>query len=454
MFAGGGVAGGVKLVANMAGVLNSSGSVIAPYGSYYIFGITPIPLPSPRPSAVSLSPNNLSFTQNIETSTSLPVTISNFGGSPLNLASISADGGFAATPNCPATLAVGSNCTVSVSFAPSVTGPANGRLTVNDDSGNAGAVQTVVLTGLGTAPVASVSPASLAFTSQLEGTTSTARRVVLQNTGTGPMQVANVIATPPFSETNTCSASIAPGASCTISVTFTPTTVGSIAGSLTINDDAGTQVVPLTGTGSAPVTLSASTLNLGTVAVGNTSAAKTVTLRNRQSVTLNFAGIATSAGFSITSNTCGTSIIAGASCTVGVTFSPSATGAAAGTLTFTDDALNSPQTVSLSGSGSVPVTLSSGALNLGTVTVGGTSSAKSVTLTNHENVPLNFSTIGTSAGFSAASNTCGTRIAAGARCTVGVTFSPTATGAAAGTLTFTDDAAGSPQIVSLTGTGK
>ncbi len=454
VFAGGGVGGGAKLVANMAGVLNSSGSVIAPYGPYYVFGITPIPVPSPRPSAVSLSPSNLNFTGNIGTSSALPVTISNFGGSPLNLGSILADGGFTATPNCPATLAVGSNCTVSVTFAPSVTGPANGLLTVNDDSGNAGAVQTVTLTGLGTAPIASLTPTSLAFSSQLEGTTSMARSIVLQNTGTGPMQVASMIATPPFSESNTCTAAIAPNASCTISVTFTPTTVGAIAGSLTIGDDAGTQIVPLTGTGSAPVTLSASTLNLGTVAVGNTSTARTVTLRNRQNVPLNFAGIATSAGFALASNTCGTSIAAGASCTVGITFSPIATGATTGTLTFSDDALNSPQIVTLTGTGSTPVTLSTGTLNLGTVTVGSTSAAKSVTLTNHENVPLNFSSIVASTDFSVAGNTCGASIAAGAHCTVGVKFSPTASGVATGALTFTDDAANSPQTVNLTGTGK
>jgi len=116
-------------------------------------------------------------------------------------------------------------------------------------------------------------------------------------------------------------------------------------------EDAGTQTVSLTGTGSAPVTLSSSTLNFGTVAVGNTGAAKTVTLTNRQRVPLNFASIATSPGYAVASNACGASLAAGASCTVGVTFSPTATGAATGTMTFADNAANSPQTVSLTGTG-------------------------------------------------------------------------------------------------------
>ena len=452
VFAGG---GGVKLVDNMAGVLASSGSVIAPYGPYYVFGITPVPLPAQRPSAISLTPSSLSFTQNVGSSSApQTVTIANFGGTPLNLSSISASGGFSATPNCPATLAVGSNCTVSITFVPSVTGPASGLLTLTDDSGNMGASQTVSLTGTGTASVASVSPTSLTFSSQLDGTTSTAKSVVLQNTGTGPMQVTSVTASASFSQTNTCNGSIATGASCTISVSFAPTTIGSISGSITIADDAGTQIVTLAGTGSAPVTLSASSLSFGTVAVGNTSSARTVTLRNRENVALNFAGIIASAGFAVASNTCGTSIAAGASCIVGVTFSPTSTGAASGTLTFADDAVNSPQTVTLTGTGIAPVTVSASTLSLGTATVGSTSSSKSVTLTNHENVALNFSSIVTSAGFAVFSNSCGTSIAAGANCRVGVTFSPTATGAVTGTLTFTDDAANGPQTVSLTGTGR
>jgi hypothetical protein len=86
--------------------------------------------------------------------------------------------------------------------------------------------------------------------------------------------------------------------------------------------------------------------------------------------------------------------------------------------------------------------------------VGNTSGARTVTVTNQQNVPLNFSGITASDPFAIASNTCGASLAAGARCTVGVTFSPTAVGSANGTLTFTDDAGNSPQTVSLSGTGQ
>ncbi|HTC88958.1 MAG TPA: choice-of-anchor D domain-containing protein [Bryobacteraceae bacterium] len=451
VFAGG---GGVKFIDNMAGVLNSSGSVIAPYGSYYVFGITPIPLPSPRPSAISFTPAALSFTQNVGTNSSQIVTIANFGGSPLNFGSISASSGFAATPNCPAMLPAGSNCTVSVTFAPAVTGTTNGSLTIADDSGNAGATQTVTLTALATAPVASLTPASVAFGSQLEGTTSASKTVTLKNTGDGPMQVSSMIATASFNQSNTCGTSIQPGSQCTIQVSFAPTAVGPASGSLTISDNAGTQTVTLTGTGSAPVTLSSTSLNFSVVAIGDTSAAKNITLTNHGKVSLNFGGIVTSAGFAVAINTCGSSVAAGSSCKVGVTFSPTATGAITGTLTFTDDALNSPQTVALTGTGSVPVTVSAASLNLGTVTVGKISSAKSITLTNHENTAVSLSSVAASAGFNITSNSCGASVAAGANCSVHVTFSPSAPGPATGTLTFTDDAANGPQVVSLMGTGK
>lgn len=339
-----------------------------------------------------------------------------------------------------------------MTFTPSATGEVDGQLTITDDSGNAGPVQAVALIGMGTAPVAAVTPTTLTFSSQVQGTTSAAKSVTLQNTGTGPMQVTSVTATVPFSQTNNC-VSVAAGSSCTVQVSFTPTAIGTASGTLTIVDNAGTQTVALSGTGIAQVSLSPTSLSFGTLAVGNTSAAKTVTVTNRGNVTLSFSSILTSTSFGVASNTCGTGIAAGGKCTVGVTFTPTAIGAVSGTLTFTDSALNSPQTVSLTGTGSPAVTLSSSSLSFGTVVVGSTSSAKTATLTNHQSVTLNFTNIQTSAGFSVASNTCGTSIAAGASCTVGVKFSPTTVGAASGTLTFADDAPNSPQTVTLTGTG-
>ncbi len=147
VFTGG---GGVKIVDGMAGVLNSSGS-IAPLGTYYVFGVTPVPLappPASRPSAIRLSPDALSFSQYVGTSASLPVTITNIGGTSLNLSSVSANGGFTETDDCAGQrLAGGSSCTVTVTYWPMAAGPASGSLVVVDDSGNAGPAQAVSLAG-------------------------------------------------------------------------------------------------------------------------------------------------------------------------------------------------------------------------------------------------------------------------------------------------------------------
>jgi hypothetical protein len=207
-----------------------------------------------------------------------------------------------------------------------------------------------MLNGTGTVPAASVNPATLSFT-QVVGATSRARAVTLQSSGTGPLQVSGVVASPPFSQTNNCVGTIVPAASCTIQVRFTPATVGSFSGAVTITDNAGKQSVALSGYGSAPVVLSANSLHFGIVAVGSTSTAQTLTIINRLSVPLTFTSIAISEPFAIARNTCGASIAAGAICKIGVTFSPKVAGAAVGTLTFTDNAATSPQTVKLSGTG-------------------------------------------------------------------------------------------------------
>jgi hypothetical protein len=203
------------------------------------------------------------------------------------------------------------------------------------------------------------------------------------------------------------------------------------------------------------VTLTPATLAFGNQAQGTTSATKTATLKNPLAKPLTITGIAVSGDFAQTGGTCPSSgtLAKETSCTIIVVFKPTIVGAESGTLTVTDNATSSTQTAALTGTGIAPVTLSPTSLAFGNETVGVTSPAMTVTLTNQENVTLNFTSIVASAGFAVASNTCGASIAAAATCTVGVTFKPTAQGAVSGTLTFTDSAANSSQTVSLTGTG-
>jgi HYDIN/CFA65/VesB family protein/ASPM-SPD-2-Hydin domain-containing protein len=198
-------------------------------------------------------------------------------------------------------------------------------------------------------------------------------------------------------------------------------------------------------------------LNFGNQTVGVTSPALNTVLSNSSNTVLHVSGIRItgSTAFKKVTDTCGAPIPVGSSCTVGIAFTPAAIGTQNATLTVTDDAVNSPQHVLLSGTGTW-VQLNPGQLNFGNVTVGTQSAGRSVTLTNKGPNSLNIGGItltGTNAGDFAQTNTCGSSIAAGGKCTITVTFSPTAKGPRTAAVSISDDGGGSPQKISLTGTG-
>ena len=200
-------------------------------------------------------------------------------------------------------------------------------------------------------------------------------------------------------------------------------------------------------TGTPAVTLSATTLTFSS-GVGVASAPQSVTVTNSGTASLTFSGFAVSSGFTQT-NTCGTGIGEDGACTVSVTFTPTATGTVSGTLTIADNASNSPQTVTLSGTGN-SVSVSTNSLTFSGVAVGTTSAPQSVTLTNAGTAALAISSATISGDFSISNNTCGSSVAAGGSCTISVTFTPQGSGPWTGTLTIVD-AAGT-QTVALTGT--
>jgi hypothetical protein len=125
-----------------------------------------------------------------------------------------------------------------------------------------------------------------------------------------------------------------------------------------------------------------------------------------------------------------------------------------GTLTFTDNAPNSPQTVSLSGTGVEPATLTPAGAAFGTWAVGATSTAKTFVLTNNQTVALTSIAISTTGDFAVSATTCTTSLAAKGKCTINVTFTPTALGTRTGQLNVSDSASNSPQTSTLTGAGK
>jgi hypothetical protein len=202
-----------------------------------------------------------------------------------------------------------------------------------------------------------------------------------------------------------------------------------------------------TGSGTPAVTLSPTSLTFSS-AVGVASAAQTVTITNSGTASLTFSSFTLSSTTFSETNTCGTGIAESGTCTISVTFTPTSTTTVTGTLTLTDNAGNSPQTVSLTGTGT-SASLSPTSISFTGVAVGTSSAAQSVTLTNASNNALTITSIAATTGFSE-TNTCGSSLAANGTCSISVVFSPTASGTITGTLTVVDGAG--TQTVSLTGT--
>lgn len=298
-----------------------------------------------------------------------------------------------------------------------------------------------------------LSTTNLLFRHQPVGTTTAPETITLVNDRNVAVNISGVpVVTPSdFAQTNNCPSSVLPSQSCTFNVTFTPTATGIRAGTFTLTDsDASSpQVVNLTGVGTA-VTLSASRLNFASQTLGTTSTPQTVTLTNGPSAPLSISSLAASRDYAQT-NTCGSGVTAGASCTITVTFTPTAGGIRTGAVTITDSDAASPNVVGLLGS-SPAVTISPSSVNFGGQPLRVASAVQTVTLTNNLNSPLAISSITPSGDF-AQTNTCGAGVGVSTLCTINVTFTPQALGTRTGTITLVDSDSTSPQTISLSGTG-
>jgi hypothetical protein len=441
---------------------------------------------APAP-VVSLSPTSLSFgNQNVgTTSTAQTVTLTNSGNAALTISSISLAGSnpgdFAQSNTCPtgsSTLAAGSNCTISVTFSPTASGSRSASVSITDNASGSPHAVSLSGTGVTPAPAVTLTPSSLTFSSQVVGTTSAAQSVTLKNSGTADLTITSIglagTSAGDFAQSNTCPSTLTAGTTCTISVTFTPTATGTRSASVSITDNASNspQSVALSGSGaSAPtpaVTLSPSSLSFGNQNVSTTSAAQTVTLTNSGTGALTISSISlagTNAGDFAQSNTCPTgssTLAAGSNCTISVTFTPTNSGSRSASVSIADNASDSPQSVVLSGTGvtaTPAVTLTPSSLSFGNQNVSTTSPAQTVTLTNSGTAALAIGSIsmtGTNAGDFAQTSPCPispNTLAAGASCTISVTFTPTNSGSRSASVSIADNASGSPQSVTLSGTG-
>ncbi len=389
-------------------------------------------------------------------------TLSNTGSTSLVITSVAASpaGDYAAANNCGAALPAGAACTVQVTFTPSTTGDRPGLLTVHANT--ASGTVTATLDGTGLTPGAiSVTPTSENFPSTVIGSSSSPMTVTVQNTGGAPV----TLGTPTITESgggsdfaltsSGCGSSLAAGASCTLSVEFTPAQAGAHSGQLQLTGSApgSPYTVNLTGTGLQPaaLTLTPSSLTFTGEPMYGTSQPQSLTVKNTGGAPaqLNAPGI--QGNYKISSNGCGATLAAGATCSVAIEFTPMGMGGQSGLFTLPSPSINGGQvTASLNGTGTAAA-LSPPSLSFAAQPTSSTSSAQTITVTNTGGSAAQIGAPTVSDGEFAANSACPASLAAGANCTLSVTFTPTQTGARSGTLSLPYDAG--VLSAALTGTG-
>jgi hypothetical protein len=314
-----------------------------------------------------------------------------------------------------------------------------------------------------------IAPTSLSFPSTNVGSASTTMTATISSQygaaitlGTGTLTDST-----DFTATDNCGGTVAAYGSCVVTFTFTPKTGVALNSTYSIaaSDAVGVLAnltVSLTGTGiGAPAAaFSPTTLTYSTVA-GIQAVSQTTTLTNTGSATLSFYSITiggTNASSFTSTNSCGPSLAAGASCKVTVVFTATTTGTYTATLTATDTATPATQTVALNGTvSSATPTAAFSPATLTYTTVANTQAANQTTmLTNSGSAVLNIASLAISgtnaASFTIVSSTCGTTLVAGASCTVTLGLTATTAGTYSAVLTATDNASPTTQTVLLSGT--
>lgn len=432
---------------------------------------------------IGLSPSPAAFGNQVVSTPSSPltVTVTNTGTATETLASPyftitgtnSTDFTNLGTGTCAngGLITASGSCTINLRFTPAAAGARSATLNL---LGTVNASDS--LTGTGTQAAISVTPSPGAFGNQNVNTTSGPLTLTVTNTGTA----TETLSTPYFTITGTNSSNfanagtgtcanggtIAPSATCTVNLTFTPSAAGARSGTLnilgTVNGSDS-----LTGTGVAPVvSLSPTSIAFGNQTINTSSGNQAVTLTNTGTSTLTITSItltgANAAEFSTNSSTCGASLVAGASCSLNVVFTPTTAASKTANLTFTTSAATSPDNVALTGTGVVPavpvLSFSPSPGAFGNQLQNTTSAGLTVTVSNigtgAEVLSTPFFTITGANGtdFARSGGTCanGGTIAVSGSCTVILTFTPLGTGSRTGTLNISGTANGSNV---LTGTG-
>jgi hypothetical protein len=384
------------------------------------------------------------------------VNFANTSTYPATITGLTTSQGFAQVNTSTAPLAPQAECRVAVRYIPATNETPTGQLTASNLG--PGGPQVVTLYGTGQI-LSDLSASPLPLNLFAYVTQSTSGIVTLTNTSTKAMTLAVSKVTGGFTQSNDCKGNLAAGASCALTVNFTPTSAGTFNGTVAITHSGvgSPQVVPVVGSSRTVFYLSPASADYGQVQV-HTSLLGYLGVANGANygnVTVNSITVK-GADFKLTKNGCPKVLPPFEGCAdVEITFTPSAIGLRTGTATFVVSDSSTPFVGTLQGIGvSAGVgSLSAGSLTFAEQAVGTTSPAQTLTLTNTGTGVLGLGAISASTQF-VQSTTCTTTLAAGASCTISVSFAPTLQGILEGTLTLQDDGAGSPHTITLSGIGQ
>lgn len=298
-----------------------------------------------------------------------------------------------------------------------------------------GFVSKISVTAAGSA--AALLPGTVKFPAEGIGTAAPPQTAILTNRGNADLAISNIAFTNGgvFTENNNCGVTLAPAASCTFTFGFTPNATSTFTGQVSVTDNAvgSPHIVNLTGAGGTPAaTLSGTSLTFANQVLNTTSASQSITLTNGGTADFKVTNVTTTGDFAQT-NTCGGFVTAGTNCAVSVTFKPTTIGARSGSVTITDNAASSPQTILLGGTGN-------------DFTLSATSTSATISAGQSANYTLNIAPAGT---FTQPITLACTGAPAGASCSVSPnSLTPSGTTALTATVTVTTTARGQTVPVS------
>jgi hypothetical protein len=415
-------------------------------------------------ASFQLNPSSVNFGQvAVGKETTQTVSVTNTGNMTVNIVKMTmSDAHFTVGGTTPIALAVGQSANITIALTASAAGALTATLTVQGDGGSTPVAVALSATAVTSQPQLSVSPTAMNFGNVSTGLKTT-NNLALTNMGAANLTISALALTGVnFGISGiTTPATLTPGQTAQLAVTFSPTATGSSSGSLSIssNDPVNPALnVALSGTGTSTPTgqlnANSNSVSFGAVATG-TSTNQQVVLTNAGNSAVAISAIAvTGAGVTASGIEVPGTLNPAESATLKVTFAPTTAAFVTGSITVVSNAANSPLQIAVTGTGAQPgLSIVPSSFNFGSV-IDGETKSQAFTVSNTGTGALTITQIsGSGSGYTVSGLATPATIAAASSTTFSVLFAPTTAGSLPGTVSLVSNAPNSPGVLSLSGTG-